>query len=137
MKKCRNAGLAAIVAAASWLPALSPDGGVAVAQSTVQHVEACSHNSWGFLIFSKWHFGAANLCDRPITIWFMTASGKVIHADVSPRGVFDTGLTQAQFDGAEWAAAVCPRGYQPRPTVSKANWDIILHSRYVCVSTSL
>jgi hypothetical protein len=133
MKTRGRIAFAATVAAASFSPALS-DHGDAFAQSTVQHVEACSHNSWGFLTFSKWHFGTTNMCDQPITIWFMTESGKVVHADVPPRGVFDSGLTRGQFDETDWAAAVCPRGFQPRPSVSKANWNVILNSKYVCVA---
>ena len=123
------------VAAAAALSVLSvlTIADEASAQSAVSHVEACSHNAWGYLIFSKLHFGTTNMCGEPISIWFMLKSGKIVHQDVAPRGVFDTGLTRGQFNDGVWAAAVCPAGHQPRPAVTLANWDTILHSRYECV----
>jgi len=103
-------------------------------EHSAQHLEACSHNSWGYLTFSKYHFGTTNMCSEPITIWFMLKSGRVVTQDVAPRGVFDTGLAKGDFDEGVWAAAVCPQGTQPRPTVSVANWDVILRSQYECAS---
>ena len=105
----------------------------AVTEDAVAHVEACSHNAWGYLYFSKLHFGTVNICNQPITIWFMLKSGKIMHQDVAPRGVFDTGLVKGQFNDGIWAAAVCPGDHQPRPAVTLANWDAILHSKYDCI----
>jgi hypothetical protein len=107
----------------------------AVAQDTVPHAEACTHNAWGYLLFSKLHFGTTNMCSKPISIWFVLKSGKILHRDVAPRGVFDTGLVRGQFNDHVWVAATCPLGYRPRPVVSLANWDTILKSRYVCART--
>jgi hypothetical protein len=98
------------------------------------NTEKCDHKGWGYLVFSDHHFGTTNVCAKTISVWFMDKSGSVVHADVKPGEVFDTGLGPSQFDeSAGWAAASCPLGYAPSPAVSLDDWDTILDSKYRCL----
>jgi len=124
----RKAGAALLALALAFL------AGPVLAQKVVAHSEACDHNGWGFLTFSSHHYGTTNTCRKTIAIWFMTKSGQVMHADVMPGAVFDTGLVASdEFTGDVWVAASCPFGYEPSPLPSSDDWDTILHSQYRCL----
>ena len=105
----------------------------ALAKDRSAPVEACTHNSWGFLTFNDHRFGTVNMCSYAVTVWFMRPTGDLLHADVLPGGTFDSGLTSAQFNDDTWVFATCRAGLAPSPAVDKEHWDQILNTQYTCV----
>ncbi|MBI3439985.1 MAG: hypothetical protein HY054_15270, partial [Proteobacteria bacterium] len=63
----------------------------AFAQQTSTHVEECT--TWGFIQDIQYQFGVVNTCSYPIEVWFLSGTGAQAHAQVSPGGIFSTGLT--------------------------------------------
>ena len=100
---------------------------------TLPHAEDCTEGGWGFLRAVGYEFGAINLCNYQVTVWFMLSEGEVIEDTVQPGSAFRTGIKSERFDQKKgWIAATCQAGYVPTIKVSQANWDDILKSRYEC-----
>ncbi|WP_395644665.1 hypothetical protein [Terricaulis sp.] len=125
MTKLSLLALAAL-AAASLAAAAQP----AYAQSSRPHEEACT--SWGFMRDASYTFGAVNMCEHPVHIWFLPRGEQVTDARVDANTVFSTGVAISEFRG-NWIAATCREGYEPNTPVTAENWDTILNSNYRCV----
>ena len=91
------------------------------------HMEACLE--WGDF---DGQFGAVNICNKPMTILFMTlADGQVTTQEVPSYGRFHSGAAKPVGTDA-WMFTACPIGYVPNVRFSQDNADVILPSLYNC-----
>jgi hypothetical protein len=117
-----------VATAALILPCLAPLTTIASAQPVMAHMEACLE--WGDL---GGQFGAANICNKPTTVLFMTlADEHVTEQEVAPGGHFNSGAAKPVGLDA-WMFTACPVGYAPSVRFVAANANVILPSLYNCL----
>jgi hypothetical protein len=110
------------------LPCLALLTSTASAQQVMAHMEACLE--WGDL---DGQFGAVNICNKPMTVLFMTlADEHVTEQEVPPGGRFHSGAAKPVGLDA-WMFTACPTGYVPSVRFVAANANVILPSLYNCL----